>query len=135
MVQFRDSSVKAQLSVPDMRLPIQYAFTYPNRIFSDFKRLDFNTFANLTFEKPDTCTFRHLALAYEAIAKGGNMPCILNAANEVAVAAFLEGKTGFLAMSDIIEKTMKQVSFVASPNLDDYMQTDAEARAIALAMT
>ena len=131
MVQFQDSSVKAQLSVPDMHLPIQYAFTYPNRIFSNFERLDFNKFANLTFEKPDTCKFRHLALAYEAIEKGGNMPCILNAANEIAVAAFLKDKIGFLAMSDVIEKTMEQVSFIASPNLDDYMQTDAEARKVA----
>ena len=131
MVQFQDSSVKAQLSVPDMRLPIQYAFTYPNRIFSNFERLDFNKFANLTFEKPDMHKFRHLALAYEAVAKGGNMPCILNAANEVAVAAFLEDQIGFLAMSNVIEKTMEQISFIASPNLDDYIQTDAEARAIA----
>jgi len=129
MVQFQDSSVKAQLSVPDMRLPIQYAFTYPNRIFSNFERLDFNKFANLTFEQPDTHKFRNLALAYEAVAKGGNMPCILNAANEIAVAAFLEDKIGFLAMSEVIEKTMEQVPFIASPNLDDYMQTDAEARA------
>jgi len=131
MVQFQDSSVKAQLSVPDMRLPIQYALTYPFRIFSNFERLDFNKFANLTFEKPDMQKFRHLALAYEAIAKGGNMPCILNAANEVAVAAFLEDKIGFLEMSDVVEKTMERVSFVASPNLDDYIETDAEAREIA----
>jgi len=131
MVQFQDSSVKAQLSVPDMRLPIQYAFTYPNRIFSNFERLDFNKFSTLTFEKPDMHKFRHLALAYEAIAKGGNMPCILNAANEVAVAAFLEDKIGFLDMSDVVEKTMQRASFITSPNLDDYIQTDAEARAIA----
>ncbi|GHT66662.1 1-deoxy-D-xylulose 5-phosphate reductoisomerase [Bacteroidia bacterium] len=128
MVQFEDSSIKAQLSLPDMRLPIQYALTYPNRVFSNFERLDFNKFSSLTFEEPDTRKFRNLALAYEAVAKGGNMPCILNAANEVAVAAFLEDRTGFLAMSDVIEKTMEQVSFIASPNLDDYMQTDAEAR-------
>ena len=131
MVQFQDSSVKAQLSVPDMRLPIQYAFTYPDRIFSNFERLDFNKFSTLTFEKPDMHKFRHLALAYEAVAMGGNMPCILNAANEVAVAAFLEDKIGFLDMSNVVEKTMEQVSFVDSPNLNDYMQTDAEARAIA----
>jgi 1-deoxy-D-xylulose-5-phosphate reductoisomerase len=135
MVQFEDSSIKAQLSLPDMRLPIQYALTYPNRIFSHFERLDFNKFSSLTFEEPDTRKFRNLALAYEAVAKGGNMPCILNAANEVAVTAFLEDKTGFLAMSDVIEKTMEQVSFIASPDLDDYMQTDAEAREKALAMT
>ena len=131
MVQFQDSSVKAQLSAPDMRLPIQYAFTYPDRIFSNFERLDFNKFSTLTFEKPDMHKFRHLDLAYEAIAEGGNMPCILNAANEVAVAAFLEDKIGFRDMCDVVEKTMERVSFIASPNLDDYRQTDAEARTIA----
>jgi 1-deoxy-D-xylulose-5-phosphate reductoisomerase len=133
MVQFEDSSIKAQLGLPDMHLPIQYALTYPNRIFSNFERLDFNKFSNLTFEEPDTRKFRNLALAYEAIAKGGNMPCILNAANEIAVAAFLEDKISFPAMSEIIEKTMEQVSFIASPGLDDYMQTDTEARAKATA--
>ena len=134
MVQFEDSSIKAQLGLPDMRLPIQYALTYPHRISSDFERLDFNKFSTLTFEEPDTGKFRNLALAYEAIAKGGNMPCILNAANEIAVAAFLEDKIGFPAMSEIIEKTMERVSFIASPGLEDYMQTDAEARAKALTM-
>jgi len=134
MVQFQDSSVKAQLSVPDMRLPIQYAFTYPDRHFSNFERLDFNKFSNLTFEKPDMHKFRHLALAYEAIAKGGNMPCILNAANEVAVAAFLEDKIGFLDMGDVVEKTMERVSYIASPDLDDYVETDAEARKVATSL-
>ncbi|MDR2620992.1 MAG: 1-deoxy-D-xylulose-5-phosphate reductoisomerase [Dysgonamonadaceae bacterium] len=134
MVQFEDSSIKAQLGLPDMRLPIQYALTYPHRIFSNFNRLDFNKFSTLTFEEPDTRKFRNLALAFEAIAKGGNMPCILNAANEIAVAAFLEDKISFPAMSEIIEKTMERVSFIASPGLEDYMQTDAEARANALAM-
>ncbi|MDR1610533.1 MAG: 1-deoxy-D-xylulose-5-phosphate reductoisomerase [Candidatus Symbiothrix sp.] len=135
MVQFEDSSIKAQLGLPDMRLPIQYALTYPHRIFSNFERLDFNKFSTLTFEEPDTRKFRNLTLAGEAIAKGGNMPCILNAANEIAVAAFLEDKISFPAMSEIIEKTMERVSFIASPGLEDYMQTDAEARANALAMT
>jgi 1-deoxy-D-xylulose-5-phosphate reductoisomerase len=129
MVQFQDSSIKAQMGLPDMRLPIQYALAYPNRIFSHFERLDFNKFPILSFEEPDTHKFRNLALAYEAVGKGGNMPCILNAANEIAVAAFLADKTGFLNMSDGIEKTMQQVPFVASPDLNDYIQTDAEARA------
>jgi 1-deoxy-D-xylulose-5-phosphate reductoisomerase len=128
MVQFKDSSIKAQMGLPDMRLPIQYALAYPNRIFSNFERLDFNKFPILSFEEPDTCKFRNLELAYEAVRKGGNMPCILNAANEIAVAAFLEDRTGFLNMSDGIEKTMQTVPFIASPDLNDYIQTDAEAR-------
>jgi 1-deoxy-D-xylulose-5-phosphate reductoisomerase len=131
MVQFEDASIKAQLGMPDMRLPIQYALSYPRRITSKFERLDFSKFPNLTFEKPDARKFRHLALAYEAINKGGNMPCILNAANEITVAAFLEGKISFPAMSDVIEKTMERVSFIASPGLDDYVRTDAEARGMA----
>jgi 1-deoxy-D-xylulose-5-phosphate reductoisomerase len=131
MVQFEDASIKAQLGLPDMRLPIQYALTYPNRVFSHFERLDFNKFPHLTFEEPDTRKFRNLALAYEASEKGGNMPCILNAANEITVAAFLEDKISFPAMSEVIEKTIERVSFIASPGLDDYMQTDAEARIIA----
>ncbi|GHU78554.1 1-deoxy-D-xylulose 5-phosphate reductoisomerase [Bacteroidia bacterium] len=131
MVQFEDSSIKAQLGMPDMRLPIQYALAFPARLSSNFERLDFNKFSNLTFEEPDTRKFRNLTLAYEAIGKGGNMPCILNAANEIAVAAFLEDKISFPAMSEVIEKTMGQVPFIASPGLDDYMQTDAEARKVA----
>lgn len=128
MVQFEDASVKAQLGMPDMRLPIQYALTCPNRVASNFERLDFNKFPNLTFEEPDTRKFRNLALACEAIEKGGNMPCILNAANEITIAAFLEDKISFPAMSTVIEKTLERVSFIASPGLEDYMQTDAEAR-------
>ena len=128
MVQFEDASVKAQLGMPDMRLPIQYALTCPNRVASNFERLDFNKFPNLTFEEPDTRKFRNLALACEAIEKGGNMPCILNAANEITVAAFLEDKISFPAMSTVIEKTLERVSFIASPGLEDYMQTDVEAR-------
>jgi 1-deoxy-D-xylulose-5-phosphate reductoisomerase len=128
MVQFRDSSIKAQMGLPDMRLPIQYALAYPNRIYSDFERLDFHQISTLTFEEPDRNRFRCLDLAYRAVQKGGNMPCILNAANEVAVAAFLNDKIRFPAMSDIIEQTMEEVSYIASPGLDDYIQTDAEAR-------
>jgi 1-deoxy-D-xylulose-5-phosphate reductoisomerase len=129
MVQFADASVKAQLGVPDMRLPIQYAMAYPHRLPSGFERLDFGKYSALTFEKPDTSRFRNLDFAFEAVRQGGNMPCILNAANEIAVAAFLQDKTGFLTMSDVIEKTMKAVSFIASPSLDDYIQTNSEARA------
>jgi 1-deoxy-D-xylulose-5-phosphate reductoisomerase len=129
MVQFGDSSIKAQMGLPDMRLPIQYAFTYPDRIFSTFERLDFNKYQNLTFEEPDMNKFRHLNLAFEAIRKGGNVPCILNAANEIVVAAFLEDKIRFLNMSDVIEKTMQQVPFISSPDLNDYIQTDTMARA------
>ena len=128
MVQFRDSSIKAQMGLPDMRLPIQYALAYPKRINSDFERLDFNRFPSLTFEEPDKNRFRCLELAYRAVQKGGNMPCILNAANEIVVAGFLQDKIGFPAMSDIIGQTMEEASFIASPALEDYMQTDAEAR-------
>ena len=131
MVQFRDSSIKAQMGLPDMRLPIQYALAYPKRIISDFERLDFNRFPVLTFEEPDRNKFRCLELAYQAIQKGGNMPCILNAANEIVVAGFLANKIRFPEMSEIIEQTMAQVPFIASPGLEDYMQTDAEARKIA----
>jgi len=128
MVQFRDSSIKAQMGLPDMRLPIQYALAYPQRIESDFERLDFNRFSTLTFEEPDRNKFRCLELAYRAVQKGGNMPCILNAANEMVVAGFLEDKISFPAMSEIIEQTMEEVSFIVSPDLEDYVQTDAEAR-------
>jgi 1-deoxy-D-xylulose-5-phosphate reductoisomerase len=129
MVQFEDSSVKAQLGLPNMRLPIQYALAYPHRLPSRFERLDFTKYPSLTFEKPDTSRFRNLNFAFESIRQGGNMPCILNAANEIAVAAFLQDKTGFLTMSNVIEKTMKAVPFIASPTLDDYIQTNNEARA------
>ncbi|GHT88408.1 1-deoxy-D-xylulose 5-phosphate reductoisomerase [Bacteroidia bacterium] len=129
MVQFRDMSVKAQLGLPDMRLPIQYALAYPERLKSNFEPLDFNKFNTLTFEEPDTTRFRNLGFAFEAIRQGGNMPCILNAANEIVVAAFLQDKIGFLSMSDVIEETMNAVPFIASPTLDDYIQTNEEARA------
>ena len=131
MVQFEDGAVKAQLGMPDMRLPIQYAFSYPDRICSSFDRLDFTQCTNLTFEQPDTKRFRNLALAYEAMYRGGNMPCIINAANEVVVAAFLRDGISFLGMSDVIEKTMERAAFVAAPTYDDYVATDAEARRIA----
>jgi 1-deoxy-D-xylulose-5-phosphate reductoisomerase len=131
-VQFIDGSVKAQLGTPDMRIPIQYALTYPQRWLSDVPRLDLFTSNQLTFEEPDLQRFPNLALAYEAMNKGGNMPCILNAANEVANAAFREGKCGFLKMSDIISKTMQKATFVNQPTYEDYVQTDKEARKIAL---
>lgn len=131
MVQFEDGSVKAQLGMPDMRLPIQYSFSYPYRIQSSFERIDFTKCTNLTFEQPDTKRFRNLALAYEAMNKGGNMPCIVNAANEVVVAAFLRDEIGFLQMSDVIEQTMCKVSYINQPDYDDYVATDAEARRIA----
>ena len=131
MVQFTDGCVKAQLGVPDMRLPIQYALTFPERTTADFGRLDFKVCHSLTFEQPDEKTFRNLGLAYEAMRQGGNMPCILNAANEVAVAAFLQGRLSFTGMSDLIEKTMQQVDFLKKPTLEDYMETDRLTREIA----
>lgn len=131
MVQFEDGAVMAQLGMPDMRLPIQYAFSYPKRIHSSFERLDFTKMASLTFEKPDTERFRNLGLAYEALHRGGNMPCIVNAANEVVVAAFLHDRISFIGMSDVIEKAMQQATFVQNPTYDDYVQTDAEVRRLA----
>ncbi len=128
MVEFADGSIKAQLGMPDMRLPIQYAFTYPMRISSKFPRLDFSTYSQLTFEKPDTKRFRNLAFAYKAMESGGNMPCIVNAANEVVVAAFLENKIGFLQMSDVIETVMAKADFVKNPSYDDYVATDIDVR-------
>ena len=130
-VQFIDGSVKAQLGTPDMRIPIQYALTYPERWQSDVPRLDLFKTSNLTFEEPDLQRFPNLRLAYEAMAKGGNMPCILNAANEVVNLAFREGKCGFLQMSDIIQKTMDTADFITQPTYDDYVQTDHLARQIA----
>ena len=134
MVQFEDGAVKAQLGMPDMRLPIQYAFSYPKRLRSSFDRLDFFKLGGMTFEEPDMERFRCLALAYEALKQGGNMPCIVNAANEVVNRAFLEDKISFLRMSEVIEETMKKVSFDASPDLDVYMDTDKTARAVASEM-
>jgi len=131
LVQFTDGSIKAQMGLPDMRLPIQFALSYPNRIKSDFPRLNFMDYPNLTFEQPDLKTFRNLQFAFDALHKGGNMPCIINAANEVAVAAFLEDKIGFLEMSDLIETCMSRVAFIQKPTLDDYVQTDTETRRMA----
>ncbi len=131
MVQFRDGAVKAQLGLPDMKLPILYAFAYPERLQTAYKRVDFPAIGKLDFEKPDTQKFRNLALAYEAIKAGGNMPCILNAANEVAVAAFLADRIGFKAMSTVIEKTMQRAVFVAHPDYECYVFSDEEARRIA----
>lgn len=131
MVQFEDSSIKAQLGLPDMRLPIQYAFSYPDRLHASFPRLDFKTCTQLTFEQPDTKRFRNLALAYEALDKGGNMPCIINAANEVVVSAFLNDRISFLGMSDVIEKCMQQVSFIEKPTYEDYVATDKLTRIMA----
>ncbi len=131
MVQFEDGAVKAQLGMPDMRLPIQYAFSYPRRLKASFPRLDFAQCTELTFEQPDTRRFRNLALAYEALHRAGNMPCIVNAANEVVVAAFLHDEISFLGMSDVIEKTMEKVPFIRKPSYEDYVATDTEARRIA----
>lgn len=128
MVQFADGAVKAQLGMPDMRLPIQYAFSYPRRVHASLPRLDFRTCTSLTFEQPDPDRFRNLALAYEALHQGGNMPCIVNAANEVCVQAFLNDRVSFLGMSDVIERVMQSVPFVRKPSYEDYVATDAEAR-------
>ncbi len=128
MVQFTDGSIKAQLGLPDMKLPIQYAFTYPDRLKSNFPRLDFNLCSQFTFEQPDTERFRNLAYAYYAMERGGNMPCILNAANEVVVAEFLKEKIGFLQMSDIIEEVMEQAFFIQHPSYEDYVNTDTATR-------
>ena len=130
-VQFEDGAIKAQLGMPDMRIPIQYAFSYPDRLHTDFPRIDFDLCTQLTFEHPDTEKFRNLALAFEAISKGGNMPCIINAANEIANAAFLHDEVSFLGMSDVIEQTMQKASFIHKPTFDDYMATDSDAREIA----
>jgi 1-deoxy-D-xylulose-5-phosphate reductoisomerase len=131
MVQFHDGSIKAQMGVPDMKLPIQYALSYPSRIKNNFKRFDFVNYPELTFEKPDIKTFRNLGLAFAALQAGGNMPCIINAANEVAVAGFLNQALGFLEMSEIIEQCMQQISFVERPVLEDYLNTDKETRIFA----
>lgn len=132
MVQFEDGSIKAQMGLPDMKLPIQFAMGYPERLKNDFPRFNFIDYPNLTFEQPDTATFRNLALAYEAMHQGGNVPCMLNAANEVVVDAFLKDKIDFLEMSEVIEQSMQKVSKVDKPSLEDYISTDKETRIIAL---
>ena len=131
MVQFEDGAVIAQLGIPDMKLPIAYAFSFPTRMRSMAPRLDFNQYSTLTFEEPDMERFRNLAFAFEAARQGGNMPCIVNAANEVVVASFLKDDISFLGMSDVIEKTMERATFIANPTYDDYVATDAEARRLA----
>ena len=130
-VQFQDGSIKAQLGLPDMKLPIQYALGFPKRIKNSFSRFSFFDHPNLTFEKPDLKTFKNLELSYNAMQKGGNMPCILNAANEIAVEAFLNDKIGFLNMSDLIANCMEKITFVANPNLEDYVATNEATRILA----
>ena len=130
LVQFEDGSIKAQLGLPDMRIPIQFALSYPHRFKSDFERFDFLKYPQLTFEQPDFKTFRNLQLAFDALAKGGNAPCILNAANEIVVAAFLRNEVGFLEMSDLIESTLEKATYLARPTLEDYVESDRETRTI-----
>jgi 1-deoxy-D-xylulose-5-phosphate reductoisomerase len=132
MVQFEDGSIKAQMGLPDMRLPIQFAMTYPDRLKANFPRFDFAQYPSLTFEKPDTETFRNLALAFEALNKGGNMPCVLNAANEVAVEAFLKDQIGFLEMSEVVERCLVKMDYIGNPSFEDYVHTNTETRAKAL---
>ncbi len=134
MVQFDDGSIKAQMGLPDMKLPIQYAMAFPQRIPNDFPRYDFRKPNTLTFEEPDTKTFRNLALATEALHKGGNMPCILNAANEIAVFAFLRNRIGFLDMTELVEQTMNKVTFIEKPTLEQYFESDGEARNFAASL-
>ena len=131
LVQFEDGSLKAQLGLPDMKLPIQYALGYPQRLANRFPRFNFLDYPQFTFEQADTDTFRNLALAFEAMRRGGNAPCILNAANEVAVAAFLRDEIGFLEMSDVVETSLARVSYLATPSLNDYVLTDQETRRVA----
>lgn len=131
LVQFQDGSMKAQLGLPDMKLPIQYALAYPERIANQFPRFNFLDYPELTFEQPDLDSFRNLDLAFEALKRGGNMPCIINAANEVVVAEFLKDRVGFLQMSEVIEECMQRVPYVTQPNLEDYLQTDFETRLLA----
>jgi 1-deoxy-D-xylulose-5-phosphate reductoisomerase len=128
LVQFEDGSIKAQLGLPDMRIPIQFALSYPDRLKSNFERFNFANYPQLTFEQPDLKTFRNLQLAFDALAAGGNAPCVLNAANEIAVAAFLNKQVGFLEMSDLIEETLTRSEFIARPQLEDYIETDRKAR-------
>ncbi len=131
MVQFEDGSIKAQMGLPDMRLPIQYALTFPERLKSNYERFNFKDFPELTFEQPDIKIFRNLALSYEALSKGGNWPCILNAANEVAVEAFLEKKIGFLEIPEVIEKTLERSAFLKTTMLEEFIESDRQARLVA----
>ena len=134
MVQFEDGSIKAQMGLPDMKLPIQYALGFPHRIANKFPRYDFRRPSQLTFEEPDIKTFRNLALAHDALFKAGNLPCILNAANELAVFAFLRNRIGFLDMTELIERTMQNVPFIPQPSLEEYFESDAEARNFAASL-
>ncbi|HUQ65318.1 MAG TPA: 1-deoxy-D-xylulose-5-phosphate reductoisomerase [Flavitalea sp.] len=134
MVQFEDGSMKAQMGLPDMKLPIQYALSFPRRLKSNFARYDFRKPSQLTFEEPDIRTFRNLALATDALFKGGNLPCVLNAANEISVYAFLRNRIGFLDMTDVIERTMNKISFIEKPTLDEYYESDGEARQFAASL-
>nr|GFC90399.1 1-deoxy-D-xylulose 5-phosphate reductoisomerase, chloroplastic-like isoform X2 [Tanacetum cinerariifolium] len=131
LVQFEDGSLKAQLGLPDMKLPIQYALGYPARLRNDFPRFSFLQYPTLTFEAPDLGTFRHLPLAYSAMQRGGTAACVLNAANEIAVAAFLQDKVSFLGMADVVAECLHRVPYLAAPTLADYAATDAEARRVA----
>ncbi len=128
MVQFEDGSIKAQMGLPDMKVPIQYALAFPRRIHNNFPRYDFRKVSSLTFEDPDLRTFKNLALAIDALNKGGNLPCVMNAANELAVYAFLRNRIGFLEITDIVEKTMEKVPFIEDPSLEEYFDSDGEAR-------
>lgn len=134
MVQFDDGSIKAQMGLPDMKLPIQYALAFPQRIENDFPRYDFKKPNTLTFDEPDTKTFRNLALAIDALHKGGNLPCILNAANEIAVYAFLRNRIGFLDMTEVVEQTMQKMPFIQNPTLEEYFESDGEARSFAASL-
>ena len=134
MVQFQDGSIKAQMGLPDMKLPIQYAMAFPKRLKNDFPRYHFDKPNTLTFDEPDVKTFRNLTLATEALRIGGNVPCVLNAANEIAVYAFLKNRIGFLDMTDLIERTLEKIEFIAHPSLDDYYETDGAARDFAASL-
>jgi 1-deoxy-D-xylulose-5-phosphate reductoisomerase len=134
LIQFEDGSIKAQMGLPDMKLPIQYALAFPQRIANNFPRYDFKKPNTLTFEEPDTKTFRNLVLATDALFKGGNLPCVLNAANEIAVYAFLRNRIGFLDMTDLVERTMQHVAFIEQPSMEEYFESDAEARNFAASL-
>jgi 1-deoxy-D-xylulose-5-phosphate reductoisomerase len=134
MVQFEDGSIKAQMGLPDMKLPIQYAMAFPVRIPNDFPRFDFTRSNQLTFEPPDIRTFRNLSLAMDALNRGGNLPCILNAANEIAVYGFLKNRIGFLDMTEVIERTMEKLAHIDEPSLQEYFDSDAEARNFAASL-
>ena len=134
MVQFEDGSMKAQMGMPDMKLPIQYAFTFPNRVYSDTPRIEFRKLNVLNFEEPDVKTFRNLTLATEALFAGGNLACVLNAANEIAVWAFLHNRIGFLDITAVVEQTMQKIPFIEKPNLEEYFESDGEARSFAASL-